>query len=237
MGEEIKIKNRRIKIKGWGKCGEVGMMKSGAGERGFGSGWEINRRGQIGQAITTFPILIFVFLIMAIFVILSMTIFQFHAPEGKEDFVSAGFEGDDFRSSGFLFKEIEVDGEKVLVIEAILKWAEAPPGYPKELVNGLKSLIGPHSIADGNVEENVETSNCLGVRYSSSTQRRWSSNGATNEIILRYNSKAYEGRGDVQYATIFPIKSPPIITLPFKRSNGELIYISYFYGECNEFEY
>ncbi|MCH7567875.1 MAG: hypothetical protein IIA87_00465 [Nanoarchaeota archaeon] len=68
------------------------------------------KKGQIGQIITSLPVIILVFILMLVFVIVSAAVF--------------GVKGDTVKSepslsSSLLLKEIEIDGENIFVFDAI----------------------------------------------------------------------------------------------------------------------
>jgi len=175
----------------------------------------IGKRGQMGKIITSFPVLIGIFIVIGLFLFLSGVLAGLRGPNLEKAYFESGEED-------LLLREVSIDGKEMLVFEAIVKYRqgeverEEVDGILKEIVNkdGWCLLLAhgsggePGGSLGGEERENFVFENSGGVVSSLNP-------GSFHSVFARYR---YEGLLE-KLKTGF---------------SGEEIYFEYYLGRCEK---
>ena len=174
----------------------------------------IGKRGQMGKIITSFPVLIGIFIVIGLFLFLSGVLAGLRGPNLEKAYFESGEED-------LLLREVSIDGKEMLVFEAIVKYRKDKIER-EEIAVVLESLINdgeclllahgsggePGGSLGGEERENFVFENSGGVVSSLNP-------GSFHSVFARYR---YEGLLE-KLKTGF---------------SGEEIYFEYYLGRCEK---
>ncbi|MBI2451662.1 hypothetical protein HYV50_01125 [Candidatus Pacearchaeota archaeon] len=179
-----------------------------------------NKKAQLGKIIATFPVLILIVIIMAIFIILSMFIAALHKPESQKAFLSL-----QPQENNLMLKEINIkfpdnSDKQMLVLEAFILYKNDE--IKKDALDkSLQELIQEKNYCIILTSENVNDAfliklNADGTFYSNNAK----SSGSA-------------------FATNIPIEVPRykdaslLSKISIKNKKNEMNEIRHYYGKCS----
>jgi hypothetical protein len=171
-----------------------------------------NNKGQVGQIMTSVPVLILVFVMMVILVILSGVLGKVRGDVDRA--VELGFDKE------FLFRALVIENRGMLVFEAIADyWQDYENGEKLDaLKKGLEGLMH-------------ESDKCLVLIQGFDLRN----DVDTNDVYFKNDGEFGLFKGDgaaVKDAEVFYKEQEIMSYFSFLIRNNERVYVEYYYGGC-----
>ncbi len=167
---------------------------------------KLNKKAQLGKVISSFPVMLLIFLIIAVYLILSVFAIEIKSPSLPA--ITATIPGDieSIETQSILLNEITIKGEKITILDALIKFEEKEIERD-DLYDELKKFVDKNNnILLLAIGENKNPGNNLGgealqnyvIKFNedkinsgsfSSTFANYRENGLLNQLSFNINTK------------------------------------------------
>lgn len=175
----------------------------------------MNRKGDLGQILTTPVVLILIVVLGFIFIFLSSSLASIIGPADVNAYPN------EERNYSFLFKEVNISGNELWVIEAVVKM-ERGEFSSHENYEGFRRLVN-------------EDNPCLLIASSKDyTPVPSNPNSVSGDFYFKYNDDGYVGTGNKGsvHNTFQEYKRQGFFEYAYLHEGEETISIAYHYGKC-----